>query len=93
MLDMPSKKEFTRLYIEDRKSPEELADKYFVSTGTIANWIKRFKISRNRTLIPKEKLQLLFNKGLKRQQVAKILNCTDMTVGNYVRRYKLEVRK
>jgi DNA-binding CsgD family transcriptional regulator len=89
MLELPDKKEFTKLYMEDCMSLENLAAKYFVSIGPIARWIKVFGLSRRGKFIPQKKLKELIDRGLNNKQIATWLGCTEKTVGIYIKKYEL----
>lgn len=50
-IKLPSKEEFTNLYITDNLSIQEMAEHYNVGRSTIDNWIKTFQIIKPKELI------------------------------------------
>ena len=50
-LKLPSKEEFTNLYITNNLSIQEMAEHYNVGRSTIDNWIKIFQIIKSKELI------------------------------------------
>lgn len=86
MLDLPDKKEFSRLYLK-RVPVWSLAERYFVSEGTIFRWAKEFGISNKGDFLDKRKLKKLFDSGLSVSKISQRLCCSKPTVRKYLKKY------
>ena len=92
MLEMPNEKEFTELYLS-HANITDLAIKYFVSTGTIEKWIKKFGLIKIGKYLKKEDLENLINKGTTYTEMQKLLDCSHATLKIYIKKFGLEVNK
>ena len=86
--NMPSKEELVELY--KTNTVPILADNYFVSTGTVANWLRQYKISKENAKFTKEIFADLINAGMSVSEIASKLDCSLPTVRHYLKAWNLK---
>lgn len=91
-LQAPDKTEFSELYL-GRTTVIELSEMYFVSTQTIAKWVRDFGICKVGKYILKEDIEKLLGKGLTQKEMSKELNCSKPTLITYLKKYELQEEK
>jgi arginine repressor len=87
-LEMPDKKEFSKLYLS-HSTVFDLAEKYFVSVTTISKWIKAFGLVKTGNYLRKEDIQRLLKMKLTFKEMAKKLDCSIPTLSRYLKKFGL----
>jgi len=88
-----------KLYIKNKLSIKQIAEKFNVPKCTVWYWLKKFRIRRRSSggikkfVIDKSTLnKLYYTKKLSLKKIAKIYNCSEATILNRMKEYKLKRR-
>jgi len=98
----PSKEELEHLYLKERLNTYEIRDKLGVATPSITRWLKEYGIpvrsnseaKLKGTVKPsKEELKIMYlEDGLNAYEISVKLGVADVSIGNWLREYGIQVR-
>ena len=99
----PSREELKKMYVDERISTYKIGKKVGVSHKTVNNWLieneiemrdlSEAKLPEGFTKPSREELERMYiDEGMSTTKIAKILDISDGSVGNWLREYKIPTR-